>query len=111
MELENDAMFWEKMYNDSDRIFWNQHYKLCEALGMSKHEADTTSNNDVIEKAAELNNEILKLRAKLIDKEECPACSGILKNTEIGLPDNSVTFIYICCTCDKKWLYYGKELS
>jgi DNA-directed RNA polymerase subunit M/transcription elongation factor TFIIS len=111
MELENDVKFWEKMYNDSDRIFWNQHNKLCKALGMSDHEAYTTSNNDVIKKVEELNSEVLKLRAKLIENEECPDCGSYLQNTEIGLPDNSVTFIYVCCGCNKKWLYYGKELS
>ena len=52
-------------------------------------------------------DEINKLRAKLIAKNECPHCEGYL------LPEewNGIHGYYRCCTCNRVWEYYGPLVS
>lgn len=55
--------------------------------------------------------EVYRLREKFINEDACPDCEGYLKAETIGLPDNTTEFVYRCCSCDKVWSYYGKDLT
>lgn len=55
--------------------------------------------------------EVYKLRERLINDDECPNCEGHLQREELGLPDDTTSFCYRCCSCNKVWSYYGKDLT
>ena len=55
--------------------------------------------------------ETYRLREEFIADDRCPDCLGDLRKEEVGLPDDTVSFVYRCCSCNKVWSYYGKDLT
>lgn len=55
--------------------------------------------------------EIYRLREIFINDDTCPDCVGYLKREEVGLPDGNMVKAYRCCSCNKLWTYYGKDLT
>lgn len=55
--------------------------------------------------------ETYRLREEFIADDRCPYCLGDLRKEEVGLPDDTVSFVYRCCSCNKVWSYYGKDLT
>lgn len=55
--------------------------------------------------------ETYRLRGKFIADDRCPDCLGDLLREDAGLPDGNMVKAYRCCSCNKLWSYYGKDLS
>ena len=55
--------------------------------------------------------ETYRLRGEFIADDRCPDCLGDLLREDVGLPDGNMVKAYRCCSCNKLWTYYGKDLT